>query len=525
MPTLPALLALVLVGAAPALGRATQAEAPAAERPATEQPATEQPADGEPADGEPAAEIPTPEPPDEPAPSKPTPAWPALDEPAAGPERQAVLSEELAGRRDLTAPASSPAVFFRGTHHLFYRDLAARGLPAASRFAGEQAVTWIHGDLHPGRFGARTDDRGHVVYELGGFGEAWTASYLLDLWRLSTAVVLEAAAAGVAEAALGPLVEELAGAYLDALESFRGNLDERHLQLTQRDVPEPVSTLLKQTEKAARQGTFWERWTEVADGSRRLKGLVAPGAETRSALVEAVAAYKNRLASRHRGKAAYFEVLDVGSAPVETAGGDGDPPAESPVAPSSDRGERYWVLIAGNGPGPEDDRVLELERHRRPAYLPFLPETETRRLLERFEDEEGCRVAYAERAMVARADDHLGCAAALGGSFSVRERAAGEAALDPALLAGDKTWRRLSRAWGRLLAAAHARADADFDDGLVPHELEESVLELVGEEGAAFRREVAELALGYARQAAADHASLRSCGEPTATGPAAPVRR
>src|SRR5262245_54114503 len=86
-----------------------------------------------------------------------------------GPARQAHLAAALQEHDGGLEPAVrkekddlmavSPFSFYRGTAHLFYRDLAAGKLLTASSFA--KAVTWVQGDLHVQNFGSFGNDESH----------------------------------------------------------------------------------------------------------------------------------------------------------------------------------------------------------------------------------------------------------------------------------------------------------------------------------------------------------------------------
>src|SRR5262249_43761546 len=79
--------------------------------------------------------------------------------------------------------------FFRGTFHLFARDIIEgpfRKLPvAASRGR-------IVGDLHTENFGTFRAVTGEIVYDVNDFDETTVASYENDLRRLSTSLLLAA---------------------------------------------------------------------------------------------------------------------------------------------------------------------------------------------------------------------------------------------------------------------------------------------------------------------------------------------
>jgi uncharacterized protein (DUF2252 family) len=89
----------------------------------------------------------------------------------------------------LAKMASSPFVFFRGTFHLFARDLLEgpfRKWPTTGP-SGQ-----IVGDLHTENFGAYRAITGDIVYDINDFDETAVAPYEYDLRRLTTSLIISA---------------------------------------------------------------------------------------------------------------------------------------------------------------------------------------------------------------------------------------------------------------------------------------------------------------------------------------------
>jgi uncharacterized protein (DUF2252 family) len=78
--------------------------------------------------------------------------------------------------------AGSAFVFFRGTCHLFYEDLAAaKPLP-------QSPVTWTCGDLHIENFGSYKADNHLVYFDLNDFDEGILAPAAWELARMVTSI-------------------------------------------------------------------------------------------------------------------------------------------------------------------------------------------------------------------------------------------------------------------------------------------------------------------------------------------------
>ena len=87
----------------------------------------------------------------------------------------------------LVKMSSSAFVFFRGTYHLFMRDIIDgpyRKWPVA-RASGS-----IVGDLHSENFGTFRATNGLIVYDVNDFDETTSAPYEYDLRRMMTALLL-----------------------------------------------------------------------------------------------------------------------------------------------------------------------------------------------------------------------------------------------------------------------------------------------------------------------------------------------
>ena len=72
----------------------------------------------------------------------------------------------------------------------------------------------------------------------------------------------------------------------------------------------------------------------------------------------------------------------------------------------------------------------------------------------------------------------------------------------------------MAEQWGAILATAHARADQDFDETLVPYSLDKQVDELTDHRHDEFRKIVRDVARGYADQVAADYAAFTTALAP-----------
>jgi uncharacterized protein (DUF2252 family) len=443
-----------------------------------------------------------------PSPSlKPAPGWKA----ETGTARRAVLQDALAKvdggltpeirKAKDEAMAESPFTFFRGTAYLFHRDLASQKLLEASPFNKPETATWVQGDLHVQNLGAFDDDRETVVYDLNDFDEAWVASYLRDLWRAAVSIVLVSRSAHRTPEDAGAAVDAFTGGYLETLESYRGNDHEKQAEMTVAEAQPPLKEFLADVARKNSRKKMIGKWTVAgAKGpvfNTGTEDLAPATADERKAVTAAIADYEGHLSSGLVGKAGYFTVLDVARRLNAGTGSLGTP--------------RFYVLIEGAGPGADDDRILDVKRQGLPSVHANLSgaENETQ-ILARYpkEDSQGCRVAAAQKALLTRVDDHLGCLSMLGGSWSVRERSPFKKDLEKdldAIAAKPADWRSLARQWGKILATDHARANLDDRSVPFPGKFKDTVLRLTQGRRDDFAAEVRRFALAYADQVASDH--------------------
>jgi uncharacterized protein (DUF2252 family) len=171
---------------------------------------------------------------------------------------------------------------------------------------------------------------------------------------------------------------------------------------------------------------------------------------------------------------------------------------------------RFYVLIEGAGPKAGDNHILDIKRQGLPSVHANLTgaENETRLLAQDPRgDRQGCRVAAAQKALLTRVDDHLGCLSMFGGSWSVRERSPFKKDLEDKLdtiAAKKESWRSLARQWGKILATDHARANLDAQTVPVPGSFKEAVLRLTQDRRNDFFAEVRRFAFAYADQVETD---------------------
>ena len=428
-----------------------------------------------------------------------------------------------ARRLKLCKLAESPWLFYRGTNHLYWADFSlnaneTHGPDMKNRmneFGNEHTKIWLQGDLHAENFGAYLDAKGKVVYGLNDFDESVIADYPYDVWRMAISLVLIADQNGqLGKKEQKKVVRKFARAYLEALESFDGNDNEIRYSFTHSRVGEPLKEFLKDTEtEESRVKMLNQQTTHSASNSKagkfdRTKPNFCnlPIKNREEQIKEALKAYRHTLADPMIGDDRFFEVKDIA---LRVGSGTGGLNAE-----------RYYVLIEGESPSPEDDRILDIKEQSAPSALQFLTSRE-KKLYDRLADgNHAKRQMLAYLALVANPDPLLGWLQLPDGKqFSVRERspykasfrvlneekkdADGTTEIKETKLNDGKAYEAMAKEWGRILAAAHAGSDQDFNPQWIDYSFEKQVAKATDKKK--FAELTVQVAMQYAERVVKDH--------------------
>ncbi|MEO1082634.1 MAG: DUF2252 family protein, partial [Acidobacteriota bacterium] len=195
----------------------------------------------------------------------PVDAWTPVDGDARRPVVEAELEAAFAGldaalrREKLDAMAPNVFTFVRATAGLYHRDLLESGAVEASPFhAG--AVTWLQGDAHVRNVGVFADGQGEVVFGFDDFDQAWPGSYLVDVWRMASTLVIFADRADVPRAG-ERAARAFAESYVDAELDFAAGRGEVGFQLTRDRARAPARRLIAETLDEEGSKAMLEEWT------------------------------------------------------------------------------------------------------------------------------------------------------------------------------------------------------------------------------------------------------------------------
>ncbi len=373
-------------------------------------------------------------------------------------------------RHKIARMGESAFAFFRGTFHLFARDVLAGTV--APLFSGGGTELDLVGDIHSENYGTYKAEDGKVHYDINDFDETTTGRFDFDVGRLAMSLFL-------ASRDRGDALAVAVGVALSAVTHY-ANLLPRVLS---KKTPEPdvseaapsgCSSLddLVRTSALAKRAAFFERITEYKGKSRTLirsaRYYNLP-AEEHAQAVRLLTHYRehhNNLPDKDDS----FAVEDI-CGRVSGIGSMGR--------------HRYVILLAGKGSTDARNTLLEFKEARPSAFdLYRSRDSDDAALIHRAE-----HVIGMQRLSQAASNRYLGCSLDGGMSFQVRQLSPHDARVETKPLKG-AALEELGRIQMGILARVHARSAGR---GVGPSN---PLAELADHE--AFCQRLLSLVLGYA---------------------------
>jgi uncharacterized protein (DUF2252 family) len=227
--------------------------------------------------------------------------------------------------------------FFRGTCHLFYRDL-----PVESSL-NLAPCTWICGDLHLENFGAYKGDDRQIYFGINDFDEGMLAPCTWDVARLVTSIFLAVDSLSLERAAGESLAQIYVTRYANMLSS--GSIR----AIVEANAKGIVADLLKTLDRRKRRDLLDER-TELIKDRRQLRfddeKILKLDREKHERVSQIIFDW-----AQTQAKPEFFEVLDVGFR----------------VAGTGSLGlDRYLILVTGKD---SPDRNYLLDFKQQPVYI------------------------------------------------------------------------------------------------------------------------------------------------------------
>jgi uncharacterized protein (DUF2252 family) len=346
-------------------------------------------------------------------------------------------------RLKIARMAAGPFAFFRGTFHLFARDLLEQFFDTVGRVAGAEAEMELVGDIHSENFGTYQGDDGEVHYDINDFDETTHGRFDFDVRRLSTSLILASRERGfgLGDAVLAALA--FLGAYSETVRRLLKKGKPADLDITAASPPDcPALQRLLRESAATKRPAFINRLTETKNGQRRLVRslhLINLAEADRALALRLVEDYRRRMPPPSTPD--FYEVVDV-CGRVSGIGSMGR--------------FRFAVLVAGKGNKDARNVLLEFKEARPSAYDLYRQRAnDAEALVQRAE-----RVIAFQKASQAASNSRLGFAVDGPMSFQVRELGPRDARLDLKTVKDAAELQQVAQVLAALLARTHARSAA-----------------------------------------------------------------
>jgi uncharacterized protein (DUF2252 family) len=384
-------------------------------------------------------------------------------------------------RHKIARMAEGPFAFFRGTFHLFARDVLDRGLIPLSLLSGDGVEMDLVGDLHSENYGTYKASDGLIHYDINDFDETTRGRFDFDVCRLAVSHFLAARERGdaLADAVQAPLAGLLA--YTESVRRLLKKGPTEDIDVSEQKASNCLAIdHLVQAGAAAKRPDFINRLTEYAQGQRKLRRSLnyfnLVDAEREQALLLMADLVKRR--TEEPPTKDYFRVEDVCGR----------------VAGIGSMGRyRYVVLIAGKGTAEARNVLLEFKEARPSAYDLYRDRDKGPQALTARAE----RVVTVQKESQAVSSSRLGFAVDGSLSFQVREIGPPDARIEARGLKTTTAFAEVARVQAMILARTHAKAARRSVGPANP------LAELEDAEG--FCQRVMAFALGYADRVRQDY--------------------
>jgi uncharacterized protein (DUF2252 family) len=355
--------------------------------------------------------------------------------------RQALRNPELM-RYKIARMAEGPFPFFRGTFHLFAKDVIALMADASPLLMGSSAELDLVGDIHSENYGTIEAEHRQIHYDINDFDETTRGRFGLDVSRLAISHFL-AVQERHGETLERAVLLTLSGlrAYVETVRRLLKKGKDTNLDVSETQASGvPVVDDFVRAMAAVKRPTFINRISTYEKGRRHLIRTAdhfnLPD-ERRDQALRLLADYHQRC-THHDDRDGFYDVEDV-CGRVSGIGSMGR--------------LRYIVLVKGKGTADGRNVLLEFKESLPSAYDTARGrETTAEALLKRAK-----RVIAVQNQSQAANDPYSGWAIDGGESFQVRQRGPHDdrvkfAKLEPDAVEG------VLRVQASILARVHARS-------------------------------------------------------------------
>lgn len=409
----------------------------------------------------------------------------------------AQASNELATK--MTKMAVSPFSFYRGTSHLFYKDMTT--LPASSYTNASTNKVWLQGDMHLQNFGALRDDSANDIFDINDFDEGYFGAYVWDVRRMAVSIILAAKENGLSSTDRQQLVRDFIDTYLNKNSEFKGTSEELTYRLTTANTSEVVKDTIQALAGKSRS-SFLAKYTAITNSARKFQNLsdlvVVPSA-TYTAINSAMSSYITSIPAAKRYGNSYYAVKDIRQKLGSGVGSLGK--------------MRYYVLVQGATTSTSDDVILEMKQQSSSAVAIAAPNLMP---ASAYNSNQAYRMVRTAKAMSSNTDRLYGYTTLSSVAYSLREKSPFQEDFDYTLLTSYGKFKTAVEYMGKVLARAHSMSDQDYDATLITYSIDKQITDVVTS-SSSFKDEIVNFSLDYATQVEYDWQSLKTAQQNGAT--------
>lgn len=436
----------------------------------------------------------------------------------SSPARRAFLATQIAQanasldpavrEEKYTAMEASAFAFFRATDDLYFTDIQNGVISFPAGWASTPNIrTWIEGDMHPQNVGFFGTKDGVVVLDLNDFDESYLGPFYDDLVRFVAGIHLmrpevsfHFSRSEAEDVAFDTFLTE----YQSTLAAVNGNSTETTIVLSSDNLSGFTKDEAESLASASNRDLLDKYTVEV--GGVRTFDLTNPDLAAMTSADDAeistgYAGYLTSLGSFYASKPASYWTIKSQAVRLHSGLG-------------SLGMTKYYLLLEGPTSGQDDDILLEAKEETYPTMLASAESAQLATYGTQFTSH-GHRVQTANKAMLDKADDHLGYMDTATRSYMVHRISPYKFGFDPEDFTSEDDLTNFVKYCARAVAYAHARSDKDFDPAYVSYNFENGALDAIATWPAA-KTTMANLGEAYSDQVLADYAQfleLRADGE------------
>lgn len=380
--------------------------------------------------------------------------------------------------------AVGPFAFYRGTAHIYYRDMTT--LPGSAYLNTATSKTWLVGDMHLQNLGAFRDANSNYVFGVTDFDESYWGPWTWDIRRMAVSIILAAKENGLSSTDQGTLVNDFLDAYFNKINDFKGTNDELSYQLTSSNTSGAVKDTIQKSAGDSRSGLLSKYTTVGSDGKRvfiNTSDLQPVLSSTYSGIQGAMTGYINSIASSKRYASSYYTIKDVRQKLGSGIGSLGR--------------YRYLLLLEGPTSSTSDDVILTMKQETASTVSIANPGAMPASV---YGSNEGGRAAKSMKAGLTNTDVLVGYTSLSAMNFLLREKAPYDEDFDYTVL---NTYAKFSEAaayMGKALATVHCVSDQDYDATLITYSMDKQIDDVTANAKSAFKSETVNFAVDYAVQ-------------------------